>query len=373
MYPEIFSTLGGENFLSAFIGKNCLHFEHPSRDRFSDLLSWERINSLMSLNLFDEKRIRVVKDGRDIPLSFYRRDNDRRSLDAAKLSALLEQGASLAINSVQMLSPGVRRIANQMERWLDQKVNVNAYISFGTGGAFAPHFDVHDVLVLQVFGEKDWTVFEQPEPFPIEGYGEKVRNGAKGRPALMELTLRSGEMLFVPRGYYHQAAVKNATSVHLTFGIKSGLGVDFIDRLRKRCLQLDEFRQDILGVAGAEALGEQERRIKDKLHQMIDEYSFADFLAERANKREVVDFFRLGPQRAWSDPVVVPLVRRRDGIKLPAAANSEVAGRVLDRLIDNHAMQLSALSQSFDGEFAADDVSSAVDCLQVHRLVEFTQ
>ncbi|MEP6868383.1 MAG: cupin domain-containing protein [Novosphingobium sp.] len=372
MYPEIFSTLGGEQFLSAYLEKNVTHFEHESRDRFEDLLSWEMINHLMSLNLFDDKRIRVVKDSRDVPLSFYRRDSDRRALDSVKLTALLDQGSSLAINSVQFLSPGVRRIANQLERWLDQKVNVNAYISFGTGGAFTSHFDSHDVLVLQVYGSKDWTIYQQPEPYPIDGHAVKVRHAAQGRPILMERTLHSGEILFVPRGYFHQAAVKNSTSVHLTFGIIPAPGVEFIDRVRKRCLQVEEFRKDILGVAGPGALAEQELRMKTLLHQMIDEYSFETFLEERRRKRETVDFFRLGPEKeAQDDPVLVPLVRQRDGFALPTTANPDIARQVLVRLFDNNAMNLSSLCQSLDGEIEAEDIKTAVDCLVAGRLIEF--
>ncbi|MEP7221699.1 MAG: cupin domain-containing protein [Novosphingobium sp.] len=373
MHPEIFSAPGSEQFLTAFIEKNCLHFQHDDRERFADLLSWDAINTLMSLNLFDDKRIRVVKDGRPIPLSFYRRESDTRPVDAAKLTDLLNQGASLAINSVNLLSSNVRRITNQLERWLDQKVNVNAYISFGTGGAFTAHYDSHDVLVLQVYGEKDWTLFDDPAPYPMDG-SAKPRHADKGRSPLMEVTIRPGEMLFVPRGYVHKAAVKNSTSVHLTFGIHPVIGSEFIGRLRKRCLERDEFRMDIAPVSGTEALAAQELRLKTLLHKMIDEYSFTTFLDELRNEREVLDLFQLGPNReVTSDAVLVPLVRQRENFPLPAKANPDVARPVLDRLMDNNTMKLGALCDSFDGEIEAGDVKTAVDCLIGGRLVAFTQ
>jgi ribosomal protein L16 Arg81 hydroxylase len=230
------------------------------------------------------------------------------------------------------------------------------------------------VLVLQVYGEKDWTIFDQPAVYPVDGHAEKKRHESKGRLPLMQPTLRAGEMLYVPRGYVHQAAVKDSVSVHLTFGINPILGLEFIDLLRKRCLELGEFRQDVLGVAGPEALAIQEQSLKSLLHQMIDELSFASFLDECKKKREVVDFYRLGPQSTMqSDAVLVPLVRKRDGLALPTVANQAIAGPVLDRLIVNRAMKLGALCDSFDGEIEADDVKTAVDCLVGGRLVEFTQ
>ena len=55
-----------------------------------------------------------------------------------------------------------------MEIALGQRLNVNAYMTFGPGGAFAMHYDSHDVFVLQVHGSKHWFIYDQPEAAPIE-------------------------------------------------------------------------------------------------------------------------------------------------------------------------------------------------------------
>ncbi len=140
----------------------------------------------------------------------------------------------------------------------------------------------------------------------MEGHSPKVRNSGAGRPVAMELLLRSGDMLFVPRGFVHKAAVQDGTSVHLTFGIPSPQSIELLDLLRTPCMQIDEFRKDVIAVVGPEALAEQ-------------------------------------------------------------------GGRVMDRLVDNHSMQLGDLCDSFAGEIDADVVESTMQKLVTGRLAELAR
>ena len=83
------------------------------------------------------------------------------------------------MNGVQFLSPAVQRMALQIEHALDQKVNVNGYMTFGSGGAFAVHYDPHDVLVMQVYGTKHWFIYDEPEPSPTD---EEKKHAKKPGP-----------------------------------------------------------------------------------------------------------------------------------------------------------------------------------------------
>jgi hypothetical protein len=267
--------------------------------------------------------------------------------------------------------PEIRRIAGQLERWLDEKINVNCYISFKNGGAFSSHGDTHDVLIMQIHGEKFWTIYGDPEPYPMDGHSPKVRNSGDGRPVAIEQLVRSGDMLFVPRGFVHKAEVRDGTSVHLTFGLSSPQNIELLDLLRTRCMQIDEFRKDVIAAVGPESLAEQDRRVKALLHRMIDEISLDDVLEDRRLKRDAVDFFQLGPDKALlPDAVLHPRVRKREGVKFPEAVDADLAGRVMNRLVDNNSMKLSDICESFVGDIDADVVESTVRQLVRGRLVE---
>src|SRR5690242_3897750 len=160
-FAEIVCPEGGpiedSEFVKCFCDKQMLHIAQDDRKRFEYLLSWQTINELLSQNLLGQKLLRVARDGRDLPPSLYRKDDgDIDAVDSRKLHDLLKQNASVALNAVQYYCPPVRRLATQMEVALGQRLNVNAYMTFGPGGAFQMHYDAHDVFVLQVHGSKHW-------------------------------------------------------------------------------------------------------------------------------------------------------------------------------------------------------------------------
>ena len=101
-------------------------------------------------------------------------------------------------------------------------------MTFGPGGAFKMHYDAHDVLVLQVHGSKHWFLYADPEIAPV--HHVKQGNPA-AREVVYETVLKQGDVLYVPRGMYHRAAVTDTDSVHLTFGIHPYKGLKFIDAI----------------------------------------------------------------------------------------------------------------------------------------------
>ena len=101
-------------------------------------------------------------------------------------------------------------------------MQINAYLSPVAAKGLELHFDFHDVFVLQLDGCKRWRVWE-----PLARTRQPVRTGPKepmptfgelGEPA-MDLTLRAGDCLYLPRGFPHAAETVDAASSHLTIGV----------------------------------------------------------------------------------------------------------------------------------------------------------
>ena len=369
--PDIFDDAQAAAFLKAYCEKGFLHIEQEDRTRFEHLFTWDAINKLLSLNLLDAKRMRVVKDGRDVPLAFYRRDDENKTIDPRKLAALMEQGGSIAINAVQQFSEGVSRLAAQFERWLNQRLNVNMYLSFGTGGAFTSHFDTHDVLALQIHGEKLWTIYEDPEPYPRHELKTSGRHAARGRKVLCNPFLRAGDLIYFPRGFYHEAAVQDGFSVHMTFGLRTAVGMHFVDDIRRKCLETDLFRMDVHEMSGPQALAEQEQALKAELHRIVDSYSLTEMLEARKQKRQPIDQFQLGPKPDLNQStVLVPRLRHSDVAALPRKVAEETTNKVVSRLIENKRMTFSELTDSFGDEYTVDDLRTAVKKLFDEHLLE---
>jgi bifunctional lysine-specific demethylase and histidyl-hydroxylase NO66 len=106
---------------------------------------------------------------------------------------------------------------------LRHPVQINAYITPASSQGFAPHYDVHDVFVLQVSGLKRWRIHEPVlvDPLRTEPWTDHraaVVARAQGTPVIDEV-LRPGDALYLPRGYLHAAEALGGISCHLTVGV----------------------------------------------------------------------------------------------------------------------------------------------------------
>jgi hypothetical protein len=106
---------------------------------------------------------------------------------------------------------------------LGHPVQVNAYVTPPQSQGFSAHYDVHDVFVLQVAGQKRWTIHAPVRTAPLrdEAWADRraaVEQAATGDP-LLEVTLRPGDALYLPRGFLHAAQALGDTSAHLTVGV----------------------------------------------------------------------------------------------------------------------------------------------------------
>src|SRR6266496_5905184 len=100
--------------------------------------------------------------------------------------------------------PPLVTFGSQLAAELGHPVQVNAYVTPPQNQGFAPHYDVHDVFVLQVAGRKRWRVHEPVLADPLGDQPWEQRRGAVAAqaseaPVLDEL-LEPGDALYLPRG-----------------------------------------------------------------------------------------------------------------------------------------------------------------------------
>src|SRR3712207_7600770 len=89
---------------------------------------------------------------------------DQVSSDA--VLRLFADGSTVVLQGLHRLWPPLMEFADQLAADLGHPTQVNAYITPPSSRGFSPHYDVHDVFVLQVAGEKHWRVHEPAPPHP---------------------------------------------------------------------------------------------------------------------------------------------------------------------------------------------------------------
>jgi ribosomal protein L16 Arg81 hydroxylase len=318
---SLLAPISEQSFIEHFLEKKRLHVRSADPERAASIFPWATINQLIASDVLPAERVRVLRANVDLLPAMYRDTDGTQRLSARRLQALLRQGVSLIINDLGDLVPQLGRLSDAIERRLGQRVWVNAYLSFGRGNALKAHWDGHDVLVLQVHGKKRWRSYGTPIPFPVVHHNPGSNFGTT---VAWEGELGPGDLLYLPRGEVHDATVDAGNSVHLTIGIESLTGVDFFGRLAGRIASEEIARRDLTRLAGNAALREHEARLRERLHALVANANFDDYLDAEDRGRKPRPLLSLGfADRLEASTLVIPTLRRN--LSIPTEGESELS------------------------------------------------
>lgn len=113
--------------------------------------------------------------------------------------------------------PPVTALCAGLEAALQHPVWAHLYLTPPDGQGFGPHHDTHDVFVAQVEGRKTWRIGPPTRELPLTD--EVSRHSAMTAPVI-EVRLDAGDLLYVPRGWVHEAHAGPNPSLHLTLGVR---------------------------------------------------------------------------------------------------------------------------------------------------------
>lgn len=217
-----------------------------------DVLTWQRLNDVLALTPYwNEDTLKVYFKSRAALRENYCDLADigpgvRAPVNPAKVKALLGLGASLVANHLHRVCPQVNQVVSMLEREFAARVFANVYCSFKGVQAFQTHFDLHDVFAFQAEGEKTWRVYESRAdspvtPLPPGDEVEKWLTTSRGK-LLFEVTMRPGDILYLPRGQYHDALTGAQASLHVTFGVAPATGLALFKLLERVLTKESAFR-----------------------------------------------------------------------------------------------------------------------------------
>ena len=198
------------------------------RGSFDDLFSAGAVDELVSSRGLRTPFLRMARDGATLEArSFTRGGGIGASIgDQASDDAVLHHfadGATLVLQGLHRTWRPIVDFSQQLAAELGHPVQVNAYVTPPGSTGFSDHYDVHDVFVLQVAGEKRWRIRPPVLELPLRDEPWTDRRTAVEQaaqePPLMEETFAPGDCLYLPRGYLHAATALGGTSIHLTIGV----------------------------------------------------------------------------------------------------------------------------------------------------------
>ena len=130
----------------------------------------------------------------------------------------MHRGATLVLDRLHLREPKLGLLCRLLEGQLGHCFNTNIYLTPPNGQGFTPHWDGHDVFILQVLGSKNWRLEKQRRKFPgkDENMADESREFVGDCDAF---TLNQGDMVYIPRGFVHAAECGSEASLHITLGL----------------------------------------------------------------------------------------------------------------------------------------------------------
>lgn len=228
-----------------------LHVRGDPR-KFAAVMSWEVLNGLLAMDVWTGQTLQLYADTQRVPPAAYcehaiNRNRQQVLLpDPEKVKALIGRGASLLLNEVESLHAGTLAVAQALQDGLGAKSAANVYGSWQGHRAFDSHYDRHDVFVLQISGSKVWRIYQGRTEHPIEHAAfyqvpQAEYDRLKG-PIASELEMQPGDLLYLPRGQYHDALASSAASLHVTFCCTRPTGLDLLTGLWEQAVDDALFR-----------------------------------------------------------------------------------------------------------------------------------
>ncbi|GLZ40129.1 cupin domain-containing protein [Actinokineospora sp. NBRC 105648] len=176
------------------------------------------VDAILAQSSIRSADLRVVADGRETPVAELAAPGDATALEL--LYDCYRKGSTVVMKFLDERWPPLRELCAALAADLDARTQVNVYLTPPGARGLTPHFDTHDVFVVQVSGSKHWRIYDSPYPLPMYGQSyARHRTGPDPGEPVDRFVMRPGDVLYMPRGCVHDATSGDEASLHLTIGV----------------------------------------------------------------------------------------------------------------------------------------------------------
>lgn len=219
-------------FLEHHLEQRPMHYKNALGER---LLDWHDLDVLLHGMEPDERRVQVFLNGQIAPSNFLddvlEFGRTRKRLNKFCFYSLMKSGATLVLNQFENHAVSAKRLCTVVGRFVQQPTSCNAYVSFNGAGSFGKHWDTHDVFAIQLIGKKRWQLFAPTLPLPMSHQTSAQSQHSCPAKPVFDCILAEGDVLYIPRGWWHQVTQLDVASLHLSVGTYPPTLLDYVMRV----------------------------------------------------------------------------------------------------------------------------------------------
>ncbi len=229
---EVLSPISFKEFEDRYWENETLVVKRNCECYYNSLFTFEKFDQILNHSVPSGENISVVRNSGEFEKknsSEFQKPNGGLNLN--QLYALYADGYSIVVNGVHLYDKKINNLVNSLRIELSSNIGANMYLTPANQKAFSPHYDSHGVFVLQLFGKKRWNIYDN------SNYKTPLVNSFqptfKKEQLILnkEVTLNSGDFMYIPRGVPHDAYTEDSSSLHITIGVYPVQWMEFFQKL----------------------------------------------------------------------------------------------------------------------------------------------
>lgn len=285
---QLITPMSAAQFFSIHWEKAFCHISRHVPGYYDSLLSLPDLDGYFQRQDLHPAFVKVLTSGISSAPEHWTTPQQRRQTEpyrviaVERLLALFNAGSTIVINAAETAFPAVTALCSALGNELTARVQANVYLTPPHTRGTLPHYDTHDVLVLQLSGHKHWCLYDIPEMLPLHEQPVCVEAYAARTPTY-QCELRPGDVLYLPRGLVHDAITTTTTSVHVTLGIHADLWFHLLEEIVTLAQNDPVFHQSLPHRLSSKADKSRfTETFTQRLHTLITHVDLAALLDRRA-------------------------------------------------------------------------------------------
>ena len=212
---HLLDPISPDAFAREYWERRPLLVERNDPTYYETLLTLANVDDILSTSSAHSGQLQAVRDGKGRPLA-----KNTSGLGGTFAEAWYDEyraGSTIVLQALHERWPPLRRLCQALAAEFSSGFQVNVYVTPPGAQGLSTHFDTHDVFVVQIAGSKRWRVFDRTIELPL--HGQAHEGGTPDSSMLLhDVRLTAGSLLYLPRGYPHDATSSDTVSVHLAVG-----------------------------------------------------------------------------------------------------------------------------------------------------------
>src|SRR6218665_426755 len=246
----LIAPVSKQDFLENYYEQKPLINIRGEPDRYADLLTLGIVDHFINSADLREGLVDLTNHRNRIERDDYIDDDGR--ISRAVVAEEYLNGATIILPQLHDSIFNLGEFCRALEEVLTCHMQTNIYLTpqvFEDGAAnqgFPPHYDNHDVFVMQISGAKKWRLYGTAVATPFRG--ERFEHGShEAGEVTQEFTLNAGDCLYLPRGIMHDAEnAGDQPSLHITVGMITKTWADLmLEAVSELALSSPDFRRSL--------------------------------------------------------------------------------------------------------------------------------